>query len=110
MSLDPTMSLIVIFVAGATVFFTRALAFIFFPDPTKTPSWVLYLGQVLPFSVMGLLIVYCLRNVEFTSSSHGIPEAIAVGFVALVHLWKRNSLISMASGTALYMFLLQKIF
>lgn len=110
MSLDPITSFIVIIAAGATVFFTRAMAFLFFPDPQKTPTWVLYLGQVLPFSVMGLLIVYCLRHINLLLPPRGLPEVIAVLFVAFIHLWKRNSFISMASGTALYMFLVQKVF
>ena len=110
MSLDAPMSLLVIFAAGATVFFTRAMAFLFFPNPEKMPSWVIYLGQVLPFSVMGLLIVYCLRHISFLAAPNGLPEIIAVGTVALLHIWKRNSMVSMATGTVVYMFLLQKVF
>lgn len=110
MPLDAKMSLIVIFAAGITVFFTRVLAFLFFSDINKMPHTVLYLGQVLPFSVMGLLVIYCLRNVSFLTGTHGLPEFISVGFVVLLHLWKRNSVLSMAGGTILYMVLVQKVF
>lgn len=110
MPLDTKMSLLVIFAAGITVFLTRAIAFIFFPDPSKMPERIFYLGQVLPFSVMGLLIVYCLRHISFLEGSRGMPEMLAVGFVVLVHLWKRNSVLSMVGGTVVYMALLQTVF
>lgn len=74
------------------------------------PGTVLYLGKVLPHAVMGMLVVYCLRNVSLLSPPHGIPEASAVVLVVLLHRWKHNTLISIVAGTAAYMLLTQLIF
>ena len=71
---------------------------------------ILYLGKVLPAATMGLLVVYCLKGVTPLSWPHGLPELIAVAAVVLLHLWKRNNLISIAGGTVLYMVLVQIIF
>ena len=71
---------------------------------------VAYLGRVLPPAMMGLLVVYCLRSVDLLSGSHGLPEAIAVAGIAALHLWKRNVLLSIAGGTAVYMLLVQAVF
>ena len=76
----------------------------------KTPKTVAYLGQVLPFSVMGMLVVYCLRNVNFTASPFGLPELVAGLCVVLLHLWKRNTLLSIIGGTLVYMLLVQFAF
>ena len=63
-----------------------------------------------PFLLMGLLVVYSLRSVDILSGSHGLPEAIAVAATALLHLWKRNTLVSILAGTAVYMLLVQLVF
>lgn len=83
----------------------RFLPFLVFRK--KTPKAVLYLGEVLPYAIMGMLVVYCLKNVSLFSSSHGIPEAIAVLCTALLHKWKHNTLLSILAGTILYMLLIQ---
>ena len=69
-----------------------------------------YLGKFLPASVFGLLVVYCLKDVSLFSGTHGLPEAIAIVFVVLLHLWKRQMLISIAGGTICYMVLVQYVF
>lgn len=89
---------------------TRFLPFLLFPANKPTPSYVKYLGKVLPFAVIGLLVVYCFRNVSFLSGSHGIPELVAAAAVVLLHLWKKNMLLSIAGGTILYMVLVQLVF
>ena len=89
---------------------TRFLPFLLFPSNKPTPSYVKYLGKVLPFAVIGLLVVYCFRNVSFLSGSHGIPELVAAAAVVLLHLWKKNMLLSIAGGTILYMVLVQLVF
>ena len=89
---------------------TRWLPFLVFPEGKETPPYVQYLGKALPGAVFGLLVVYCLKNVSLLSGSHGIPEAIAIAVTAALHLWKRQILISIAGGTAVYMFLIQTIF
>ena len=89
---------------------TRFLPFILFPENKETPEWVQYLGKVLPSSVIGLLVVYCLKDTQILTGSHGIPELIATVFIVVVHSWKKNVLLSIAGGTLLYMGLVQYIF
>lgn len=76
----------------------------------KTPAPIVYLGEVLPLAIMGMLIVYCLKDVSVLEGSRGIPEAIAVAAVVLLHKWKHNTLLSIFAGTILYMFLVQTVF
>ena len=89
---------------------TRFLPFLVFPTGKKTPKYIQYLGDVLPGAVFGLLIVYCLKNVSLISGSHGIPEAIAIVATAILHLWKKQMLLSIAGGTLCYMLLVQMVF
>ena len=89
---------------------TRYLPFLLFPAGKPTPKYIRYLGKVLPAAVFGLLVVYCLRNVDLFAGSHGIPELLAVLAVVLLHLWKRQMLLSIAGGTILYMILVQMVF
>lgn len=89
---------------------TRFLAFLLFPEHRKPPAVIEYLGSVLPCAVMGLLVVYSLKDVSLLQSPHGIPEAIAIVFIILLHLLKKNMFLSIAGGTILYMFLVQVIF
>lgn len=88
----------------------RFLPFWIFGENRKTPKAITYLGKVLPYSIMGMLVVYCLRNISFASAPHGAPELIACAVVAALHLWKRNTLISIAGGTVCYMLLIQLVF
>lgn len=89
---------------------TRFLPFIVFPQGKETPKYVKYLGKVLPPAVFGLLIVYCLKNVDFLSGNHGLAELIAIAATAALHVWKRQMLLSIAGGTILYMLLVQFVF
>ena len=77
---------------------TRVLPFLLFPAGKPTPKYLQYLGKVLSAAVFGLLVVYCLRNVSIVSGSHGIPELIAIIVVVLLHLWKKQMLLSIAGG------------
>lgn len=88
----------------------RFLPFLLFSGRKTTPPFVAYLGRVLPYAIMGMLVVYCLRNTQLAAAPHGAPEIIATLAVALLHLWKRNTLISIVGGTALYMLLVQLVF
>ena len=101
--------LITIGAAGAATVLTRAAAFIAFPAGRETPAFVRYLGNVLPPAVFGLLVVYCLRSVDVMGGAHGLPEALAILGTAALHLWKRNMLLSIFGGTALYMAILALI-
>ena len=101
--------LLVVVVALMTMV-TRFLPFLIFGEKRKTPAFVAYLGQVLPCAIMGMLVVYCLKDVSVLSSPYGVPELIGCIVVALVHIWKRNSLLSIGIGTVCYMLLVQFVF
>lgn len=88
----------------------RFLPFLIFGKTEKTPTLITYLGQVLPYAIMGMLVVYCLKDVTLTAAPFGIPEAIGCGVVALLHIWKRNTLLSIGAGTVCYMLLVQFVF
>lgn len=88
----------------------RFLPFWIFRENRKTPPLVSYLGQVLPFAIMGMLVVYCLKDISFTGAPFGIPEMIGCTVVALLHIWKRNTLLSIGAGTVCYMLLVQFVF
>ncbi|MEG1848239.1 MAG: AzlD domain-containing protein [Lachnospiraceae bacterium] len=85
---------------------TRFLPFLLFPEHKTVPSYILYLGHVLPPACIGLLVVYCYKNVSLWESPWGIPEGIATIFILLLHHLKHNVLLSIAGGTAVYMLLL----
>ena len=89
---------------------TRFLPFVVFSSRRPTPKYVQYLGKVLPGAIFGLLVVYCLKDVSIINYSHGIPEAIAIVVTVLLHLWKRQMLLSIAGGTVVYMLLVQLVF
>ncbi len=110
MTLPIHQALLIILVSAVATFLTRALPFLIFPPHKKTPNFILYLGKVLPYATIGMLLVYCLKDVSLLSPSYGLPEAIALLSITAVHLWKRNILISVGGGTLLYMILVQVIF
>ena len=88
----------------------RFLPFWIFGENRKTPPIVTYLGKVLPYAIMGMLVVYCLKGVTLTSAPYGIPEAIGCMTVAALHVWKRSTLLSIGGGTIVYMLLIQFVF
>ncbi len=87
---------------------TRFLPFLVFHK--ETPPYITYLGKVLPAAIIGMLVVYCLKDVHLFASPYGLPELIAAAAVVLLQVWKRNSLISILGGTVLYMVLVQVVF
>lgn len=89
---------------------TRFLPFLIFRSHKPVPKYVRYLGKALLAAIFGMLVVYCLKNVEFLSGTHGIPETLSVLLVVLLHLWKRNMLLSIGAGTVFYMLLVQMVF
>ena len=89
---------------------TRFLPFLVFPAGKPTPKYVQYLGKVPPAAVFGLLVIYSLKDVSILSGSHGIPELIAIIVVVVLHVWKRQMLLSIAGGTVCYMLLVQMVF
>jgi len=86
----------------------RFLPFLIFRK--RTPPYIAYLGKVLPPALVGMLVIYCFKDVSFMTAPHGLPELIAAGSVVLLHVWKRSSLISILGGTAIYMVLVQLVF
>ncbi len=110
MTLTPLQTLAIIAAVAAGTQLTRWLPFCLFPENRQPPAVVLYLGRVLPPAMMGLLVVYCLKDVAWTAAPHGLPELLAIAAVALVHVWKGNVLLSIAGGTVLYMVLVQAVF
>ena len=97
-------------VAALVTMSTRFLPFLIFGEKRKTPELILYLGKVLPCAIMGMLVVYCLKEVKPLAYPYGLPELLGIVFVAALHLWKRNSLLSIGAGTVFYMILVQVIF
>ncbi|HHY52486.1 MAG TPA: branched-chain amino acid transporter AzlD [Clostridiales bacterium] len=89
---------------------TRFLPFFLFPPNKPTPKFIQYLGTVLPSAVLGMLVIYCLKDINLLAGNHGIPELIAIAVVVGLHLWKRQMLLSIAGGTITYMILVQRIF
>ena len=89
---------------------TRFLPFILFPENKDIPSYITHLGKALPPAMMGLLVVYCLKNVSLTVKSYGLCELISIITIIILHKWKSNTLLSIGCGTAMYMFLLQIVF
>lgn len=108
MTLIEQVIMIAAIVAGTML--TRFLPFLLFPAGKPTPEYIQYLGKVLPASVFGLLVIYCLKDVEIMGGSHGIPEFLSIAAVVLLHRWKRQMLLSIAGGTILYMLLVQVLF
>ena len=105
-----THALLTIVVMALITFGTRVAAFLLFDRGAEPPKIILYLGKMLPPAVIAMLIIYCLKDVDFTSLSHIVPQLLAVATVVVLHLYKRNNLISILGGTVLYMFLVQVVF
>ena len=89
---------------------TRFLPFIVFSENRKTPSFIHYIGKYLPSAVFGMLVIYCLKDVSIFQGTHGLPELLAIAVTAILHLWKRQMLLSIAGGTVCYMLLLHFVF
>ena len=108
--MDKSYAIAMIAVIALVTAALRFLPFLIFRGNRKTPPYIDYLGKVLPYAIMGMLVVYCLKGISFTSVSNWVPYLIASGAVVLLHLWKRNTLLSIISGTVCYMVLVQLVF
>ena len=89
---------------------TWILPVLIFGRGEKVPAYILYLGKVVPYTAMGLLIIYCLKDVPVLESPHAIPEFLALALVSLTYLWKRNTILSVVAGMVVYMALVQMVF
>jgi len=110
MILTTQQALLTIVIIAVTTIMVRALPFIIFPADKETPKFIVYLGEVLPYAIIGMLIIYCFKEVSIINAPHGVPELIAGVFVVAIHKWKHNLLISIGGGTLLYMVLVQVVF
>lgn len=99
--------IITVFLCVCGTMFTRFLPFILFSSKKPTPKYIQYLGKALPSAVFGMLVIYCLKNVNILSGSHGLPELIAIAVTIGLHCWKKQMLLSIAGGTVCYMLLVQ---
>lgn len=109
MSLTPLQTLGMIVAVAAGCMLTRFLPFWLFPEHRKVPPAVTYLGHALPPAMMGLLVVYCLKDINLAVFPHALPQSFAIGAIVALHTWKRNVLLSIAGGTGVYMALLQML-
>ena len=110
MSGHTVQGIVIIAVMAAATLLTRFLPFILFPAGKKTPEYISFLGTTLPYATIGLLVVYCLKGVNFISWPHALPEIISVAAIVLLHVWKGNSLLSIGAGTVIYRVLIQGVF
>lgn len=104
---EKIITIVIIFLATIIM---RFLPFVAFPENKPTPRFIQYLGKYLPGAVFGLLIVFALKDVTILEGSHGFPELIAIAVTALLHLWKKQMIISISGGTICYMLLVQLVF
>ena len=103
-------SVLLIVVISVVTMLLRFLPLWIFGNGQQTPPMIQYLGKVLPYAIMGMLVVFCLKGVTFVSSPYGLPKLIACGVVVGLHIWKRNTAISIVGGTVVYMILVQMVF
>lgn len=103
-------SLLIVAVMAVFTALTRFLPFLAFPEGRKRPKVITYLGTVLPYALIGMLVVYCFKSVSFFAYPYCIPELLAVVLVTVLHIWKRNTLISVFGGVIFYMVLVQCVF
>ena len=103
-------TLSMIFVIAAVTAVLRFAPFFIFSSEKPVPKFVDYLGKVLPYSIMAMLVVYCLKGISFVKAPFGLPEMLSAAVVAALHVWKRNTLFSIICGTICYMVLIQFIF
>ena len=110
MPLSTGKSLLIIAVVSVVTFLTRVIPFLLFPKGKEIPPLIKYPGAVLPPAVIGMLVIYCLKSVNLFVYPYAAPELIAAAVVVILHIWKRNNLLSIGVGTVLYMFLIQQVF
>lgn len=100
-------SVLIVAVVAFVTIALRFLPFLIFGEKRKIPEVILYLGRVLPYAIMGMLVIYCLRGITTGGVEAGITQMIVCAVVVALHLWKRNTLISIIGGTVVYMVLAQ---
>ncbi len=96
----------ILVIAGITVLL-RFIPFLAFGGKTKTPEFIEYLGKVLPYAIMGMLVVYCLKSVKFDVSVNWLPSCVGVVITTILQVWKKNAICSILTGTIVYMVLIR---
>lgn len=109
MTVNVTRTLLIIGICTAITFLERTLPFLIFSG-REIPRIIRYLGRVLPMAIMATLVLYCIKDISFAACSGWMPYLVGIAATALLHLWKKNSLLSIAGGTAVYMVLVQFVF
>ncbi len=110
MTMTVLQRIITIALCALGTMFTRYLPFLVFSAKKPTPRYIQYLGKALPSAIFGMLVIYCLKNVDLLTGNHAFPELIAIAVTVGLHFWKRQMLLSIAGGTACYMLLIQFVF
>ena len=103
-------AVMIIAVAAIVTELIRFAPFVIFGDKRKTPEFITYLGKVLPYAIMGMLVVFCLKGISLVEAPHGLPELLSGALVVLLHIWKRNTLLSIIGGMACYMLFINFVF
>lgn len=110
MPLSAKQTIIVVIVAAVCTFLTRVIPFAVFGGKKEVPKFIKYLGDILPMAIIGILIVYCLGDLTTGSLNIIAPQLICVALTAIIHIWKRNTLLSIGVGTVSYMLLINYVF
>ena len=103
-------SILLIAVVSVVTMLLRFLPLWIFGNGQKTPEVIQYLGKVLPYAIMGMLVVYCLKDISFADVGGFLPQLIACAVVAVLYVWRKNTLLSIVCGTVCYMLLVQLVF
>ena len=103
-------SILLVLTMAVVTYLLRAFPFLVFSGKKPTPKFVLYLGKVLPYAIIGMLVIYCVKDISFDAVSNFLPYIIAGAVVVLLHVWRRNTLLSIIAGTLSYMALVQFVF
>lgn len=106
----PDYAIAVVVIAATCTFFTRLLPFLIFGRKGEQSPVIRFLGNALPATVIAILVVYCVKGTDFTALSSVLPQFLSIALVVVLHVWKRNNLLSICGGTVCYMFLIQMVF
>lgn len=105
--MNNTHSALLIITMSLVTILLRFLPFVIFSGKRKIPKIIIYLGNVLPSAAIGMLVIYCLKDMDFTVAPYGVKELVACLAVVTAHIIKRNTIFSVLVGTVLYMILIQ---
>lgn len=105
--MSTSQTLITVLIVAAVTLGTRLCSFVLFPSGKKAPAFITWLSGQLPRAVMAMLVIYCIKDVRFTTVGQWLPTLLSVGITAALHLWKRQMMISIPGGTIAYMLLIR---